>query len=63
MATSILSASQESNFYKITRKLLQNVFCIDSAHFFRSGQKVSVAIKSWIQVDTFLVPKDMSSSY
>ena len=25
--------------YKITRKLLQNVFCIDSAHFFRSGQK------------------------
>ena len=41
--------------YKIIQKLLQNVFCRDSCTFFRYGQKVSMEIKTWIQIDSFLV--------
>ena len=49
--------------YKISRKLLQNVFCIDSAHFFSLWTKVSVRSKLGSKLTVFGVHKDMSKSY
>ena len=49
--------------YKTTWKLLQNVFCIDSAHFFRYGQKFPWRSKLGSKLTVFWVHKDTSKSY
>ena len=47
----------------VPRKLLKNVFCIDSAHFFRYGQKFPWRSKLGSKLTVFWVHKDMSKSY
>ena len=49
--------------YKITRKLLQNVFCRDSCTFFAMDKKFPWRSKLGSKLTVFWVHKDMSKSY
>ena len=49
--------------YKITRKLLQNVFCRDSCTFFAMDKKFPRRSKLGSKLTVFWVHKDMSKSY
>ena len=49
--------------YKITRKLLQNVFCRDSCTFFAMDKKFPWRSKLGSKLTVFWVHKDISKSY
>ena len=49
--------------YKITRKLLQNVFCRDSCTFFAMDKKFPWPSKLGSKLTVFWVHKDLSKSY